>query len=756
MAWLRDYSATPFNANSVTPPTFNSESGDLIIEIIQRAGTGQTWSTPSGYTAETNLDSGWGTTSVFSLVATGGDTPQNSTIGTAGDGVVYIYVIADPAPSTPIDLKQIDAASEQDAQAPNLSTSVNETLNIHTWIWNTGGNLRGPKFEEGLMWLDRPFLGTNQEAAHGWTYQKSSGSIARPTVEKNSSRAGHKVTLAIESSGAPEAPVYQPYSSPALETIHPLSHESYTNYGGAANDVTTELSSTIDGDTFNYNAPVQANLAGLGGINHGQTSQSSSTGSTTEHWGCGWDFTSYTTLGTNDIVAVGIKSITPKGGKSLADNGYTIGLRSSANNFRFWACAGSDSKPSLDGYSAFVFQPDSADYEIEEKGTFAPTTAITTIVAAAHKAIASGVRSILTVSQFMKVNTNILVGGNSARPATLQGFIDNLAGSLMPMVINQSGSSNNQYYSVQPLQIGNGTEDLNFAHPNSSLEFATSSEGNNAQYQVAAGSLGLTLYPVSGDTIDVSNMVIFGGSAWNFTIHASSNAAATTATNATTLIGVGTWDIGVDLGTFTGLTVSGCAEIDFSTLTADFDLSGGCTVTAGTATYDVRVSGATAAEIQADLDLIANCTVGSLIIDSTFAGDIAVSFDNLTVTSCHYRSSSAASTCTATMANNSSVSNTSVEDDETLTISNDKIRTFALSPTGGELNVVRTGTQTEEFNVETATASEQHTYTAPPGYNVDIQYHVPGYDPYWEANVDLGSTNATTTITLVKRPGSQN
>jgi len=131
MAYIRDYNVTVGDVNSITPGSFTSESGDLILMFVQREATGETWGTPTGYTAETNLDSGWGTSSLFSKVAGSSETPQSSSITTVGETVCYLWVIADVAASTPIEIKKIDAVNIKDAQTANVSTTVNDTLNIH-------------------------------------------------------------------------------------------------------------------------------------------------------------------------------------------------------------------------------------------------------------------------------------------------------------------------------------------------------------------------------------------------------------------------------------------------------------------------------------------------------------------------------------------------------------------------------------------------------------------------------------------------
>jgi len=84
-----------------------------------------------------------------------------------------------------------------------------------------------------------------------------------------------------------------------------------------------------------------------------------------------------------------------------------------------------------------------------------------------------------------------------------------------------------------------------------------------------------------------------------------------------------------------------------------------------------------------------------------------------------------------------------------VTISNDVTFTVVMSVTGAELTILQTGTQTEDYHVETsATGTEAFVFTAPLGNNVDIQVFKPGYKPFWEGNRDLGSADSTLNVTL--------
>ena len=48
--------------------------------------------------------------------------------------------------------------------------------------------------------------------------------------------------------------------------------------------------------------------------------------------------------------------------------------------------------------------------------------------------------------------------------------------------------------------------------------------------------------------------------------------------------------------------------------------------------------------------------------------------------------------------------------------------------------------------------SEDFTFTAPLGVNVDVQVFKAGYKPFWEANRDLGSADSSITVTLEADP----
>jgi len=78
--------------------------------------------------------------------------------------------------------------------------------------------------------------------------------------------------------------------------------------------------------------------------------------------------------------------------------------------------------------------------------------------------------------------------------------------------------------------------------------------------------------------------------------------------------------------------------------------------------------------------------------------------------------------------------------------------TIAVNVTGAEITILDTGTQTEQYHVETGGATQDFDFTAPIGNNVDILVFKPGYRQFVLLDHDLGSADSTITANLVAVP----
>lgn len=743
MARIRDRQVTTANATSITPPTFTSQLGDLLVQVQIRDGGGVTMGTPIGYTASATNTAGNLSSAIFTKVAGVSESPQSSSWAGATDTTCWLFVIEDVDGTTPINQIQIDAGSTQTPQAPNLTTTANDTFNLYFFGVDTGGNPRQLSLEPGLMWGDRPYPGAALEVAEGWTYQESLGSIDRPSLDISTSRQTHRLTLCIASGGTPVVPAHTPYSSPATEIIHPLTTTtSYSNYGGAERDVSgvAELNGLINGVTFGHNNGTGTAFSGLSDINADYKTQAPANGSAIQQWGSCKDFTSIDLDA--KIVAVGLRAPALGAIKGLDDDGVVVGLRSDVGDFRLWAVGGLDTSPALSGYNTVVFQPDSATFELEEVGTFIASTSIG-FVLSSHKALPSGTRNVIGSSEFHVVNTNVIVGGTQTFPATLTGFMDSLKASKLRLVQAQGGASQRQVFSLQQLQIGDGSLPTYFADPNTSLEFSASANipSKAVQLQLPAGTLGFTLYGVSGDTIDLSSIVMSCENDWYYTVDASSTSAATWVIVAHTIIGA-TVTLQDVFTAASGFTFSGCIINDLN----GADLSGGCvfsdtlmTVTTEGELTDVSngtfVNSATAILITGDQT--GTWTEKFLAVDNN-------TFDIEYSGSTNFSLSSA----TALSVNNSGSGVLTV-------ITPDIVATIEVNVTGAEITILEDGTQTELYHVETGGLTQTFIYTYTSDFDGDIQVFKQGFKPFWRAANEFSNVNQTIPVTLEAEPASQ-
>ena len=361
-----------------------------------------------------------------------------------------------------------------------------------------------------------------------------------------------------------------------------------------------------------------------------------------------------------------------------------------------------------------------------------------------------------------------LVGGSSAAPATINDVILPLSINGGEKFVLKQGAG--QYILKSSLQIGNGgTNETHFsanANANGNPQSYVVDQTDRYQWNVPNQDIDLNINAGSSDSCDFSNSLITSDTFQKFTIASGSSASATWNFSGCVMVGrdVTLSDIGANA--YTGLLISGCKEISYNTLTSGSALSG-ITIDTSDDTQAITLNGATQVALQALVDNISSCIFSNntvaLRIEYTGTGDITINFDDITWTSnttdIHYNSTNA-SALTANMQNGSNASTTAISGSATgVTISNDVIFTVNVVDengnglTGSEVTVLETGTTTVAdsgaMTTETmAGTSEAYTFTAPLGVNVDVQVFKPGYEGFWQANLDLGTADSSITATL--------
>lgn len=594
MAWIRDYSIGTDNdgtATTITPDTMPThETDDLLLMFCGKRNTGGnfTITTPaSGWTSINDSQGGNVTTGTFYKVATGSsETTPIATNSDADEVYCVVVVVANVDTATPIDTSasQVEGFGYTGSHTLTTAgtTSANDTLNFYLHIAD-GANTRFPVQESGLMMMDyirSPYT----ESSLTWTYQNASGSMFNPTYKMSDSATGQIQAVAINSNTttAEEAPRVD-IDSPPTEAIHPLRGSVATgSFGGGNVDPSTDLSGGVGPTTETFNYKALQGDSGEGVDAFAQALSILSTGSSTSYnglWGAIWDLSvaNYDITGQNLTVSVG----TLDGGRvaavdSVANGGSIFGIRTDngagGNIYRFWNVGASNSQPNLFYKYTIVIDPSDTTYQWGAdigSGTI-DLANITGLFIGCKKVGNVQLRS--TFAECHGLNPVPIIGGNNNAPCELLTFVDAIKAPRIKTIINQSGASQSQIYSLQQLQVGNGSTPVYFNQDTANLEFATTTTGNNLQWSVGDNGAGITFYAVSGDTVTFTNSTISGGTVWDFAIHASSTSAAT-------------WD-------FSGLNIinadvvlrdvftaaSGMSFIDCPTFTGNSaDLSGGCT-----------------------------------------------------------------------------------------------------------------------------------------------------------------------------------
>ena len=748
---------------SVAAPTVEHQTNDLLIVFpCHDNSTGGTWNTPTGWTLVNNtqsdaMSSAW----LWKIAVSASETfPTMSTSATEEQGC-YAISIRDVDTADPINSSRVDTFSSGNTHtSTGLVTDEDKCLMLYL---QAGDSARFPNIQPGFMALPEVYTGGAFQQRVAWTWQESVGTAETITFHLGTSDSGHIHTIAINSSNSsPITPAYCDIGSPPTTVIHPLRGIAYTNgdWGGGNVDPSTDLAAGIgpDSTTFNYDSLGTQVAGGVGGLHPSMITDTPSSSSALEIWGAVWDL-SIASIDLTDKIAclhIGMQSPQYFGAiDTVTNGGYIVGFRSDSTGtvgYRMWNVGASDASPSPLDQHAVVFDVGDTTRKYHDAGTF-DITQVDGIFLACNKG--GGVDVRVTYTECHILNTVVLLGGSAGTAAPLQGFVDSLKASNVKTISNQGGSSSKQYYTLQGVQIGNGTDTVNFADPNASLQTAAPATGKNLQFNVDDDQTPLTIYASASCTIDLSNMVFTGNGETPFTIHASSSSSATYLSTATTVIGrdVTLQDVFTAGG---GVTWSGCKEITHNSA----DRSGGDIISECTDAQAITLTGATEAALQALIDNWANCNFKTnavaIRIEFTGTGAVSLTFDAIlfsgNTADIHYNST-ASSALTAVMSNGSNATTSAISGSATsVTISNDVTHTIEVDVTGAEITLVETGTTTEDYHVETGSTTQGFTFTAPLGHNCDLYVFKPGYKPFRRLNFDLGSADSTTSVTLDVEP----
>ena len=760
MSFIRDYHYVVGSANSFTAPTFTYVTGDLLLFVHHSYGSSTiTWSTPTGYTAvQTHAQYTQG--GMYYKIATASETPQTTSHGgAAAEGIVQMLVLGNVS-ATPINTSgKTTGVSGNTLTGPAMTTTVARTSVYHFACYNVAGQPGDVAKPTGLKNFRRAMTGTFLSVWAGETYQETAGACAQPYSEIPFSATRIMFSVAVEAADDTLVVPYIPYATPPTTIVHPMNGSgTYTTYGGAGRDISgaTELNGTLNSIDFTATSPSNQYYEAVSRIDRSHYNRIISSSNVTTFHGHGYDFTAVDLTDSIIVADWRMEYRSSYGFKAIAEAGILLGLRSGAGNYRFWVIGGYDSRPTPTDFQAAVIDVDSTAFDYVEVGTFDPS-AVDCIAMVMHKRFPININCVSFWNNLHKVNVNIMTGGYAAKPLRLRSFLEALESGLTLMITEADENVGKLITSFQELQIGNGSAYLWFSDPGASLNFGAPkgvSEGS-AQLLRPAGSLGLTVYGVSGNTIDLSDIAMTSQADWYFTVHPSSTSAATWITQGLRIVNA-TVLLRPVFTAASGITFSGCATITHN----QADLSGGCTIDASKSENAWLIQAASEAELQSLVDNISNCDFTNndiaIYIAYTGTGDLAITFDAVTCTGNTTDlkfSSNNTSALVATVVGGGLITSTAIENNATsVTILN---LPFTLSVSGllaGSRVTLWNDNNADPQDIgvilqETASSGTTFTYlhdgTAINGYLQVIK------SGYLEQNIVIDLTNANQSINFV-------
>jgi hypothetical protein len=146
-------------------------SGDLLLAVgVDWAGSGVTWTTPTGWTSVRNdNDGGTGDIGihVYRKIAGASEANQNFTLSTAEDGVMVMLCYSSPNSTTPIDVSGANVTDPSTATSTLTTPSVTTTQanDVLLLIYAVGSDSNGSTTNNPTF--TTPTGATNRVAASG-------------------------------------------------------------------------------------------------------------------------------------------------------------------------------------------------------------------------------------------------------------------------------------------------------------------------------------------------------------------------------------------------------------------------------------------------------------------------------------------------------------------------------------------------------------------------------------------------------------
>ena len=348
-------------------------------------------------------------------------------------------------------------------------------------------------------------------------------------------------------------------------------------------------------------------------------------------------------------------------------------------------------------------------------------------------------------------NTLTMLGGSSTLPCSFDDCAKSTIAGALNTVRNQSGQTTGQFFSLQDIQIGDGTDEVYWKSQYQSIEFPQAYDYANGivQVQADAAAFELSIYASSSDTIDLDITTLNMGNFHKFTMNASTSTSATYSFSSCNVLNATPSLYGIANNTYSGLSLIGCKSMSLAskgfTAPATKNL-GGVTVSNCVDTYAIVVAN------QNELEALKNVTFSgnnySIQITGNHGGS-TWSLEGATVSGgtgsydIQYTGTGTLTlTCDAGSGFSTGRSEATVG---TLTISapTDDL-TVNVDQSASQIVVYTTNTQTA---LSTVASGTQLVYTHS-SQTVDITVHKDGYIPYRQTALAL-SGDVTVNVSLV-------
>jgi len=723
--YVRHSTASYSDASTTTTGVMpEHESGDYLVAFFSMVNSNDDFGTPPDWTAISNTNIGGSniTVACFELYATSSsETAPVSTHVSEVNRHCSVLVFKDVPTSSAVNAAGTSVSIKGSATSQAAQVDTTDADNCLCLHLIAQPQYRQYQVEPGPMLIEQKW-DTDGAHSHGmaWTFQQTAGLIeAFDWKLMSGGTASATIVISITSLDAVvpgRGNIAEPCAIPVFAGRD----------GGALGYTATDIASTITAiggvTTNNGNGSTSTNQGA--GFNTSMYLQRIASSTNAEQAVKEFDFdaAAYTFL--NKKVAFQYRMVTGllmNRINSFASNGVTVGLRSGTNEYRFYPAGGNDVK--TNDLTTLVVDDDTASLAFTGGSTAFDNTDLLAATASVHPISSSGTQ--LSLDQVAILNPVAVIGGTSAFPATW----DTGRAIANSATLNTVQAQGLAIETKQDYKLG-GDGKTSFASNGESLSIGTG-------FTFLAAKVVVDDAGISGDTLK------FNGPVTGIEYSISGVTAATRDYNGSVWTGCN-FIPGVDVGATTGGTLSMCSQLTDTV----FDFSGGWKISGSEDTYDIEISGATAAAIQTKMAQYANCTIGKFHITSTFAGDISINFDNIKATTLFYSSTHGASELTAVMQNGSTVGTaTPVTPSDTIDVVAPTFDLDVAVNVSATIRVFTTGTQTQLATATGTTLNWTHG-----NQTVDITVWAAGYQQQRLTSIDLTDANVTQPFSLIDVP----